>query len=369
MKLAYLAQKDSIHTVRWVNEMANRGHEVHLISMQTGGEKLAESIKVYELPYKSTMGYFLNAPKLKRLLQQIKPDFFHVHFASGYGLLGRLSHFHPTILSVWGSDVYDFPFVSPLHKRILCKNLLFADKILSTSHVMANQTHQVCSGLQEIEVTPFGIDIDRFKPTSTYKNSDTFTIGTVKTLAHKYGIDILIKAFAQIYHQESESGTEEKIRLLIVGEGPQRDELVQLVNKLKVDHVTEFTGKISYDQVPNYLNRFDIYVAASRLDSESFGVAVIEASACGIPVVVSNTGGLPEVVKDGVTGLVVRKENVDDTAKAILTLLNDDSLRKVMGIEGRKHVSALYNWQDNASAMEGIYRDFIKTYRNHQEVL
>ena len=62
----------------------------------------------------------------------------------------------------------------------------------------------------------------------------------------------------------------------------------------------------------------DVYVALSRLDSESFGVAIIEASACGIPVIVSDVGVLPEVVKDGETGMIVEKENVQEAGLSII---------------------------------------------------
>ena len=86
-------------------------------------------------------------------------------------------------------------------------------------------------------------------------------------------------------------------------------------------------GAVPHKDVPRYLNQMDIYVAASRLDSESFGVAVLEASACELPVVVSNAGGLPEVVEDGVTGYIAPKEDVAATATAIGKLIASSAER------------------------------------------
>ena len=95
-------------------------------------------------------------------------------------------------MSVWGSDVYDFPKVSFLHRCILKYTLKKADKILSTSHVMALETHQYTP--KEIEITPFGVNTDLFKKIPVHRD-DTYIIGNVKTLLPKYGIDVLIKAF------------------------------------------------------------------------------------------------------------------------------------------------------------------------------
>ena len=106
----------------------------------------------------------------------------------------------------------------------------------------------------------------------------------------------------------------------------------------------------------------DIYVALSRLDSESFGVAILEASSCELPVVVSSVGGLPEVVEDQKTGFIVPKEDAEAGASAILKLTQDSSLRKQMGREGRKIVLKKYKWSDNVTHMEQVYQQVIKKY-------
>jgi len=96
----------------------------------------------------------------------------------------------------------------------------------------------------------------------------------------------------------------------------------------------------------------DVYVALSRLDSESFGVAIIEASACGIPVIVSNVGGLPEVVKDEETGMIVEKENVQEAGLSIIKLAKDSKLRRNIGKNGRQRVKDQFDWEANLEEME-----------------
>lgn len=358
LKVALLAGISSIHTTRWANALSERGYDIHLITRHRGGDILSEKVKVHYLPFQGNKGYFLNVPSLRMLLKKIKPDILHAHYASGYGTLGRLSGFHPYILSVWGGDVYDFPYESPFKMRLLQKNLRVADLIASTSHVMARQTHKIYKGLPTISVTPFGIDITSFKPNATRKNSYVITIGTVKRLAHKYGIDTLIKGFAEVRNSlaKSEKHIASRLRLLIVGGGSDRESLERLADSLKVADVTELTGAVPYDSVPDYLNKLDIYVAASRLDSESFGVAILEASACALPVVVTNVGGLPEVVEADVTGKIVRRDDHIALAKAIKQLVIDESLRKRMGQAGLKRVLDHYTWEDSVSIMEGVYQ-------------
>ncbi|MEO0836463.1 MAG: glycosyltransferase [Cyanobacteria bacterium J06642_3] len=356
MKVAFLAGQNSIHTVRWVNAMVERVSELHLLTMHQPSDPIDSRVKIYDLPHKAPHGYFLNQKHVQKLLAKIQPDLLHVHYASGYGTLGRLSQYHPLLLSVWGSDVYDFPATSFLHRALVAENLRQADWVASTSEVMARQTESLCEDITYLSITPFGIDPAQFCP-QPQQDPNYITIGTVKKLAPKYGIDILIKAFAQARTKiiAKSPDLEQKLRLTIVGDGEQLTELKTLTKELHIDQITKFVGAVPHEQVPNYLNQMDIYVAASRLDSESFGVAVLEASACSLPVVVSDVGGLPEVVQDGVTGYITPKENVAATAEAIVKLIQSSKTRKKFGSAGQQLVLERYVWQENVGLMRDIY--------------
>ena len=360
MKVVFLAGQNSIHTVRWANAMVDKVAELHLLTMHQPSDPLDPRVKVYNLPYKALHGYFLNTSKVRELLAEIQPDLLHVHYASGYGTLGRLCKYHPLLLSVWGSDVYDFPATSFLHRALVTANLRAADWVASTSEVMAEQTKSLCADLNQLSITPFGIDVAKFYPQPA-QDPNYITIGTVKRLAPKYGIDILIKAFALARSEAIAKYPElkEKLRLTIVGDGKQQPELENLVRQLDIESVTTFVGGVPHEEVPRYLNQMDIYVAASRLDSESFGVAVLEASACGLPVVVSDAGGLPEVVEAGVTGYIAPKEDVAATATAIGKLIDDAGSRDRLGQAGRKLVLERYVWSENVDLVREIYEKLL----------
>lgn len=357
MKIAFLAGYNSIHTVRWVNEMALREHEVHLITMHLGNELLDDRVKIHYLPIKPPYGYYMNTICLRTLLNRIQPNILHTHYASGYGTLGRLSGLHPNLLSVWGSDVFDFPYQSKFKERLVIKNLQAADRIASTSHIMKKQIEKLCKLNRDIAITPFGINCDQFKPEKKFKNNNKIIIGTVKKLAPKYGISTLIKSFKLLKEK-----TNKDIELIIVGDGPQKSELKRLAKSIGVGEFVFFTGALPHNEIPSVLNSFDIYCALSLLDSESFGVAIAEASACGLPTLVSDVGGLPGVVVNGKTGFIVERNNPKRAVEKLEILVNDTNLRKKMGAAGRQFVLDNYEWKESANRMEILYKEVLKDY-------
>ena len=351
MKLLLLAPASVIHTQRWVEALHGRGIQLVLATQHDPASWQAPvGVKLVRLPHCGTVGYFRNVPALKQLLRDERPDLLNAHYASGYGTTAALAGFRPWLLSVWGSDVYDFPYEGGSKGRLkgwlLRRNLRQADAVASTSEAMARQVRRLVPDIGHVAVTPFGIDTERFAPQPQPR--DGIVIGTVKTLAPKYGIDLLLRAFAQLRQAADPSAA---LSLVIVGDGPQRAELEALSRTLGIAAHVRFVGSVPHAEVPQWLNRFDLYVAASRLDSESFGVAVLEASACGLPVVVSDVGGLPEVVVQGETGWVVPREDVAALAQAIQRLIAAPELRRRFGAAGRERVLARYDWPHSVDVM------------------
>lgn len=364
MKIVLLAGASTIHTVRWANGLVAAGHEIHLISQHPVFDKLHPSVQVYLFPYRGVLGYFTMVPGVNSLLKKIKPDLVNAHYASGYGTTAHLINFHPWILSVWGSDVYDVPYQSIFHKYLVRKNLLSADSVASTSLCMARQVRQLAPLVGEIAITPFGVDMSLYKniqPESPVQK-DTLVIGTVKTMSKNYGIDTLIIAFSCLLENMKYKIRlpVPNIRLRLVGGGDQLPSLKNLAQKIGVKDRIDFVGRVPHGRVPDELRKIDIYVALSR--SESFGVAIVEASAAGRPVVVSDVGGLPEVTVEGVTGLVVPRENPAAAAAALEKLVLDPALRYRMGQAGKQHVSQKYDWETCVDTMVKVYRTTLESF-------
>jgi glycosyltransferase involved in cell wall biosynthesis len=357
-----------MHTLRWARSLSEKDYKIIIFGL--GILHMDEYSKIQDVQV-ITFGEIVDAqgknnsfrkyrylkavPSVRKIIKHFKPDIVHAHFASSYGLLGALSGFHPFILSAWGTDIFDFPKISLVNKGILKYNLWRADRLLSTSRVMKNEMQQYTG--KEIIVTPFGVDIEIFTPMIESKKHETrkkIVIGTIKSLEKRYGIDYLIKAFKIVCDRHEEMYLE----LLIAGGGSMEKTLKALAQKEGVWDKTIFAGKITPDEVPKYHNKMTVTVFLSN--SESFGVSTLEASACEKPVVVSNVGGLPEVVIDSKTGIIVKKGDILAAADAIEKLILSESLRRDMGIKGRKMVSDSFSWEDNVNQMIAIYKDVLE---------
>jgi len=367
MRILLLADSDSAHTINWAKSLSAKGITLGIFSLHSFNSTLYDDSKNIQLfgydvnrrvqqkneTSFSKSIYFFALQRIKKIIKEFKPDILHAHYLSSYGLLGALSGFKPLIISVWGSDIFQFPNHSFLHRASVKYSLNRADRILSTSKIMKEEILQYTN--KDVIVTPFGIDTEVFYPhkTKTIFSNDELVIGSVKTLETNYGIEYLINAF----HIIKQNNPEKKFKLLIVGKGSQKPYLEELSNKLGLQNEIVFTGFVKYDEIQVYQNMIDIAVIPSI--NESFGVSALEASACGKPVVASNVGGLKEVVDNGETGFLVEKQNSEAIAEALQILINNNALRNLLGENGRNKVISEFNQKDCVQNMISIYKNTV----------
>lgn len=358
IKIFLLSDGKNPHTIKWVRALAEKDYQIFIFSLQQFDSTLYSGFSNVQSYYAfaddmtnnsilNKLIYLKTIFKIRKEIKKFNPHVVHAHYASSYGLLGALTGFKPFFISVWGTDVFEFPRNGYLQKLIFKFNMWRATRIFSTSHVMAEEIKLYTK--KPIVVIPFGVNLNVFSPQKKklhlFKETE-LVIGTVKTLEVKYGIQILLQAFARVKPEIQNMNP----KLLIVGKGSDESEFKTLAQNLGILNDVNFTGWISVDKVPDYHNEIDISVFPS-ICSESFGVAVIEASACEKPVIVTRKGGLPEVVKEGKTGIIIPAENVEALAEAIKILAKDSALRDRYGKAGRAHVKANYEWNDNLTSM------------------
>lgn len=355
MRILLLGDINSPHLQRWAVSLAERGlilgiwslsgarndwYSQHAIQVLSKGENQNIFGK---------LAYYQAPGKVRKAIQEFRPDVLHAHYASSYGMLARKSRFHPYFVSVWGSDVTVFPLQSRFRKKIVRKNLQAADRVFATSEMLKSTVAAYFS--QDCIVLPFGVDPTVFFPgkVNHYFEKNTWVIGAVKSLEPVYALHTLIMAFSQLQKKRNNW----PLRLLIAGSGSEEMKLKQLAEKHCLAGTFCFTGKVNYDKVPDIHREIDVFVNPSI--SESFGVSVIEASACGKPVVLSNAGGLTEVAVEGESGLFFQPENMQQLAEKIEMLLADENLRRTMGEKGKQFVDRKYNWNTILDVMVDYY--------------
>ncbi|MBU3217108.1 glycosyltransferase [Clostridium estertheticum] len=354
VKICFLADAQSIHTRKWAQYFSSIYNEIHIISMRKTDYIYESNVYVHVLRSisKNKLSYFLLIKDIKKLVKEINPDILHSHYATSYGLYGRMCNFHPFIISVWGSDVYEFP-KGNIAKELLLKYILKgSDKVCSTSYNMAEETRKYYN--KDIIITPFGVDIDKFKCYTPVLSRSNITIGVIKGLEKIYGIEYLIEGFSKVIREYQGS---KELKLLIVGDGTQKIKLESLVNELGINSNVTFTGKIDNDKVPEYINMMDIVCLPSL--SESFGVSAVEACACERPILATNVGGLKEIIFDNYNGFIIKQKSSEDIKLKIIKIIENEVQMMEFSKNARKLVLEKYSWINNAKIMDNLYKKLV----------
>lgn len=351
LKICLLAPSNNPHTQKIAYTLVEMGH---VVTICTFHHAVLPGIDVRFFPPLvkpiGKLNYLLHPPYIRNYLDQIKPDVLHAHYVSSYGVVGYLTGFHPFVVSVWGTDIYDAP-KNLIMKKLIKKTLARADAVLSTSETMAKQTKKfVCN--KEIAVTPFGIDLRKYYPHKEME-PNKFVVGTARLLAPKYGIEYLIKAFAVVLSNAADA------ELHIAGDGPQRNDLIALTKSLGIGQQVQFHGFLPPSSMPQFMSTLSVFCMPSVQESESFGVAALEAQACGIPVIASAIGGLHETIIDGKTGFLIKPRSPEEIAHKLLYLYHNPQIRRKLGTQASGFVRRNYDLFSTISNIENQYRKVI----------
>lgn len=202
-------------------------------------------------------------------------------------------------------------------------------------------------------IVPFGVDTEAFLPraTSSVPAGQPLTIGYIGRMLPGKGLNILAHALAKIKSQPW--------RLLVVGDGSEREEFEAQLAAYGVLERAEFTGAIEFARVPAYFHKLDVMVIPTETTKrirEQFGRVIIEAMASRVPVVGSTCGAIPEVVGDA--GVIFPEGNSDALAEALSQLLTDEKFRERLAVAGLARVEQ-YSWERVAEKTHELYRQVL----------
>jgi len=352
MRICMVGNATAVHLQRWAGAYRDAGHAVSVVSIRSaiipGVDVHTSAVGPVNTPNRfwTLLSYLRLAVSVRRVVRSCAADVVNPHFVTTSGTLARIAGVHPIVLTAWGSDVIPADGLRVgLIARVLNRwAIAGADRVTAASRYLAGWVEQA-SPSANVEVVPFGVDTARFSPHAGGDRSrDPFTVGVVKSLEPRYGIDGAIEAMTHVVEAVPDA------RLAIAGSGTEEARLRALVSDLGLENTVTFLGKVAHDAVPALMDTFDVLVNPTVVP-EAFGVVVLEGSASGLPVVATNVGGVPEVCIDGATGIMIPPRDPRALADAVNRLASDPSLRRSMGVAGRALVDERFEWSTSVTAM------------------
>ena len=260
----------------------------------------------------------------------------------------------PLLITSHGSDLFALrgALLARLKRWILGK----ATRVSVVSDAMRSAAAELGCNDSDIAVRSMGVDL-RFTFTPGEAGTERDGLIFVSRLVEKKGLTHLIEAMARLVAQHPE------LRLTIIGDGPLREPLTQLVSKLDLQDHVHFAGSLPNAELPNYLRAAQISVMPSV--QEGLGLVAVEAMGCGCAVVASDLPAVRDVVIDGETGLMVQPADSAELAEKIGRLLADDTLRDTLAAAGRRHALAHFDWREVGTTYAELIAGMLqKTPRN-----
>lgn len=232
--------------------------------------------------------------------------------------------------------------------------LRIPDLFVPVSRYTAGLLHREGVDPSRTRVVPNGVDPERFRPADAGDLRRRLGVGdrpmllTVGRLVARKGMDTTIRALPSLQRQVPD------VRYVIVGSGPDRDRLGDLVDTVGVRDAVHFAGQVPWKDLLLYYNAADIFVMPSREDPpdvEGFGLVFLEANACGTPAVGAASGGVPDAIVDGETGRLVPPADPDALAAVLGELLQDPDRVQAMGRAGRRRAEGEASWDEIAASL------------------
>jgi colanic acid/amylovoran biosynthesis glycosyltransferase len=292
--------------------------------------------------------YYAEAVVLARWVQQRSCAHLHVHFATEAATVGMiLSRIVPVSMSmtVHGPDeFYDVPGYFLPQKVAACRF------IVCISFFARSQLMRLATGERwhKLDIARLGVDSAHFVPRPHRTSPIPLQVLCVARLAPTKGQRILIEAIGQLV----EDGR--LLQLRLVGDGPDRESLEQLVRERQLAGNIFFEGSVNQDDIRGFYEAADVFALASF--AEGIPVVLMEAMSMEIPCIATCINGIPELIRDGVDGLLVPPSDTRAMAAAIARLMDDAALRDSVGKAGRQRIQQDYHLDQNVDHLARIFR-------------
>jgi len=354
-------------------ELARRGHEIHFITYSQP-VRLAllnpnvhyHEVNVPEYPLFHYQPYELAlSSKLVDMVKLYKIEVLHVHYAIPHAYAGYMAKQMlkneginlPMITTLHGTDI-TLVGNHPFYKPAVTFSINKSDYVTSVSQSLKDDTLKLFKIKNKIKVIPNFIELDKMKKDplapchrSVMAKENERIITHISNFRKVKRIPDIIKIFYNIQK-------EMPAKLMMVGDGPEKEKAEILCMELGIYDKVIFFG--NSNEIDKILCLTDLFLLPS--ETESFGLAALEAMACGVPVISSNSGGLPEVNFEGISGYLSNVGNVEEMAANAIKILKDDKTLNEFKANALE-VAKKFDIKNILPKYEALYQKAIDDYK------
>ncbi|MDP9271405.1 MAG: glycosyltransferase family 4 protein [Chloroflexota bacterium] len=360
LRLAFLADPRSVHTRRWLEFFAERGHRVALMLADDRPEAALDSrIEVHRyrrfgprrIPFFSSLQ---GRGALRRLLHELRPEILHAQYVSQYGWQARRSGFEPYVATAWGSDLLLDPGRS-LRARFWAGQVLsHAALVTVPSEHLVGVARRLGAPEDRLHRIPFGVDTRAFVPSDDREALEQAGLG-------ERPIVFSPRAIRPLYRQETVlyavASLPRQVTLVMTGRNADPGYLAHLratAAELGMGQRLRVIGDIGPELMTNLFQAADVVVSVP--ESDGLPISVLEAMACGVPVVSSDLPGPREALGDSAERLLVPVADATALAGAIDRVLGlSTEERRELGVALRQRAMQEFDFRTCMEQMERLY--------------
>jgi L-malate glycosyltransferase len=345
--------------------LAQLGSEVHFITTSHPSRLVGYDERVYfhkvvseEYPlFGQYTPYALSlAAKIREVAEQYSLDLVHVHYAIPHATSAFLAremlkpHRLPTVTTLHGTDI-TLVGMMPSYYEITRFSIEKSDAVTTVSDFLKRETIREFHIEHPIDVIHNFVDTEAFRPRDSAATRKRLAPDGEKLLMHVSNfrkvknLPVLVQVFYEVQKHVA-------ARLVLVGDGPEREATERQAEALGIESKVDFLGDQEY--IADLLPAADVFLLPSQ--HESFGLAALEAMSCGVPVVGSCIGGLPEVIENEKTGFLCDPNDVDCMKAIVLGLFKDEATRRQIGAASRERAERLFNRDRIVAQYVDVYR-------------
>lgn len=264
----------------------------------------------------------------------------------------------PILASVRGSQVTVYPITKVGFQAIVKKAIAHSDFLHLVGRDLAGYCLKLGAQNEQLHVNYNGIAVNRFMAENNRQSHNAFIMITTGGLIWRKGI------LFQLLIVKSLTEVGIPARLLVIGDGPDREGLVYITNQMELSEVVSYLGRLEEQDVITNLQNADVYISTSA--AEGLPNSMVEAASCGLPVVTFSCEGVREIVEDGISGFVVPYGDIAYMSLRLQELWHNMDMRKRMGEASRSRVTKYFDQDIQVDEMINLYRKMIKQFSKNQ---